>query len=336
MRVLVTGGFGDVGKSVLAELVSAGHTVRCLDVRNAATLLTAARLHGRGIEVVWGDVRCADDMARAVADQEVVIHLAAVIPPRSEINPDSARAVNVDGTRNLLRAMEASATRPRLIHVSSLAVFGRSGERPPPRKATDAVRPFDHYTEHKVEGERLVRSSGVAWAILRLGAVVPIGWVGKDPRLMMREMFEVPLAQRIECVHARDVALALTNAVTCDRVLGRTLLIGGGSTCQVHVRELVTRGLDAMGVGALPDEAFSTTPYHTDWLDTSESQRLLDYQRHSFDDFVREIPRTFGPWRAVIRLARPLLRWLILRQSPYLDKHRGNLHPRGTPLGHDG
>ena len=47
MRVLVVGGFGDVGRSVLAELARAGHTVRCLDIRTAATLVAAARLRGK-------------------------------------------------------------------------------------------------------------------------------------------------------------------------------------------------------------------------------------------------------------------------------------------------
>src|SRR3954468_455093 len=136
MRVLVIGGLGDVGASLLRELAAAGHAVRCLEVRNAATLLTALRIRGQGIQVVWGDVRRPADLVRAVADQDAVVHLAAIIPPRSEAYPDWARAVNVDGTRNLLQALHAQGTvsgRPvRLLYVSSLAVFGRTDDRAPP------------------------------------------------------------------------------------------------------------------------------------------------------------------------------------------------------------
>src|SRR5690242_12346121 len=131
MRVLVTGGLGDVGRYLLLELIAAGHQVRCLDIRNWVNVLTARRLRANGVEIRWGDVRCEEDVACAVADQQAVIHLAAVIPPRSEVWPDRAESVNVHGTRNVLDAMEASPLRPRLVYVSSVAVFGLSAGRLP-------------------------------------------------------------------------------------------------------------------------------------------------------------------------------------------------------------
>jgi nucleoside-diphosphate-sugar epimerase len=228
--------------------------------------------------MLWGDVRSPRDVAFAVRSQQAVIHVAAVLPPRSEIEPERAYAVTVTGTHNVVDAVRAEATHPRLIYVSSLAVFGRTSDRAPPRRATDPVQPFDNYTRQKVEAESVVRASEVAWSILRLGAVVPIGRLAREPLLLMREMFESPLAQRIECVHAEDVALALTNAVSCDAVLGRTLLIGGGQRCQVRYRDFVQRPFEEVGIGALPAEAFSNIPYHTDWLDTAESECLLRYQ----------------------------------------------------------
>jgi hypothetical protein len=148
--------------------------------------------------------------------------------------------------------------------------------------------------------------------------VVPVGRLVRDP-LLMREMFEIPLTQRIECVHAQDVARALTNAVNCDAVLGRILLIGGGQLCQVLHRDFVQRAFDEIGIGALPAKAFSSVPYHTDWLDTDESERLLRYQRHTFEDYLRETRHSIGPARAAIQVLRPFVRWLVLRQSPYLS-----------------
>jgi nucleoside-diphosphate-sugar epimerase len=268
--------------------------------------------------MLWGDVRSPNDLAFAVRGQQAVIHLAAVLPPRSEIDPHRAYSVTVQGTYNVVNAVRAEASRPRLIYVSSLAVFGRTSDRPPPRRATDPVQPFDHYTRQKVAAESVVRASEVTWAIVRLGAVVPIGRMLRDP-LLMREMFEIPLTQRIECVHAEDVARALTSAVSCDAVLGRILLIGGGQPCQMLYRDFIQKPFEALGIGALPAEAFTTVPYHTDWLDTDESERLLRYQRHTFEDFVSETRRSVGPARAAIQLLRPLVRWLVLRQSPYLS-----------------
>jgi nucleoside-diphosphate-sugar epimerase len=320
MRVLVLGGLGDVGRAVLKQLARSGHTVRCLDLRTPRNVGAARRFRHRGVDIAWGDVRCQDTVAHAVAGQDAIVHLAAVLPPRSELQPELTYSVNVRGTRNVVEAAQASTTQPRLIYVSSLAVFGRTGDAEPPRTATDPVQPFDHYTRSKVAAEDVVRASSAAWAILRLGVVVPIGRIGRDPRLMVREMFEVPLDQRIECVHSRDVARAVAAALTCPDVLGRTLLIGGGRSCQMLQREFLSRTLAAVGLGPLPTEAFGAIPYHTDWLDTCESQSLLEYQTISFEDFLCETRRTYRPLRGLVRAASPVVRWWMLRQSPFLGQ----------------
>jgi nucleoside-diphosphate-sugar epimerase len=316
--VLVIGGMGDVGSRLVVELARSGHRVRCLERKTPLNIAAAPRLRRRGIRVQWGDVRNPDHVARAIDGQQAVINLAAILPPRSEIDPRHAQSVTVGGTRTVVNAIRSVVGQTRLIYVSSMAVNGRTGDRPPPRKASDPVQPFDHYTHHKVEAESLVRSSGIPWLIVRLGAVVPVGRFLREGRLLMREMFEVPLSQRIELVHAEDVARALSNAVTCDAVLGRTLLIGGGRSCQILQREYVQRTLHEVGIGELPAQAFSTLPYHCDWLDTAESEGLLHYQRHSFEDYLRETRQSVGPARVLVQLASPLVRRVLLHSSPYL------------------
>ncbi|MEO2105513.1 MAG: NAD(P)-dependent oxidoreductase, partial [Actinomycetota bacterium] len=100
-------------------------------------------------------------------------------------------------------------------------------------------------------------------------------------------------------------------------IVGRTLLIGGGPACRVRQRELMSRALGAVGVGMLPDEAFTTSPFHTDWLDTEDSQSLLDYQRHDLDDLIADMTRSVGWRRAPARLLAPVIRRALVRRSPY-------------------
>ncbi len=315
-RVLLTGAFGNVGISTLEELVGRGHRVRTFDLKTKANEKAARRLKGQ-IEVLWGNVRNPDALAAAVRDQDVVIHLAYVIPRlsatgvNSEDHPEWAREINVDGTRNLIDAMLALPESPRLIFGSSLHVFGRTQDQLPPRRASDPVNPVEHYAQHKVECERMIRTSRLVWSIFRFGAVLPIRLI-LDPG-----MFEVPLDNRIEYVHSRDVALALANALDNEDVWGKTLLIGGGPECQFYYRDLMTQILDATGLGGLPAEAFASTPYSTDWLDTNESQRLLNYQRRTLKDYIQEMTSALGYRRFFVRIFRPLLRYWLLKQSPY-------------------
>ena len=96
--------------------------------------------------------------------------------------------------------------------------------------------------------------------------------------------------------------------------------MGSGPEGQIYCRGFVRTLMQAMGVGRLPDEAFSTKPYYIVWMDTAESQRLLDYQRYSFADFARDMPSKVGLKRYKVMLLRPRYRRRLLAQSPFLKK----------------
>ena len=81
MRLLVTGGFGNVGSHLVAELLRRDHHVRVLERRCRRTRRVARRY---AVEVVWGDVADPAAVGRAVAGVDVVYHLAALIPPRTD------------------------------------------------------------------------------------------------------------------------------------------------------------------------------------------------------------------------------------------------------------
>lgn len=309
MKVLLTGAFGNVGSQTLESLLEHGHQVRCFDIQTRSNRGIARRFDGK-VDTVWGDLRNPDDVAAAVEGRDVVIHLGFIIPPRSEKFPQLASEVNVGGTRNLLNALKTLPQKTRLIFSSTASVFGKTQHLEPPRCCTDPVQPGDCYTSHKIECENAIRESGLDWVILRFGAVPLLGQI--DPL-----MYEVPLSNRIEFVHPRDVALALANAVSCSEASGEVLLIGGGKRGQMYFREYLKGLMDGAGVGMLPDKAFTSEQFYTDWLDTDRSQSLLRYQRYSFDDYVREMPAALGYRYLMVRAFRPLIRWYILRLSPY-------------------
>jgi UDP-glucose 4-epimerase len=331
MNILLTGAFGNIGTSTLQALLQQGHRVRCFDLKTRANQKKArmvgwprarALVLNRRVEVMWGDLRRYEDVAAAVEGQEVIIHLAFIIPKlsatgfESEDHPDWARAVNVDGTRHLLEAARAQARPPRFLFASSYHIYGRTQDQPPPRTVRDPVQPLEHYAHHKVQCEAMVRASGLEWAILRLAASLPIA-MKMDPG-----MFDVPLGNRMEYVHTRDVGLAFANAASSPEVWGKVLLIGGGPRCQYTYRQITDKVLEGMGLGSLPEEAFTHVPFPTDWLDTEESQRLLAYQRHTLDDYVRDMQGRLGTRRRLVRAFRPLVRWALLKQSPHYQAGR--------------
>ncbi len=330
MNILLTGALGNIGKSALEELIQQGHRVRCFDLDSPVNRQTAHHLKqrwGDQMEMVWGDLRHPEDLMAAVQDQDVAVHLAFIIPKmsatgvESEKRPDWARAINVEGTRNLLNALQAQPNPPAILFISSYHVFGPTQDQPPPRTILDPVQPIEHYARHKVECERMVLLSGLRWCIFRLAASLPIA-IRLDPG-----MFDVPLNNRMEFVHTRDVGLAIANAVGHPDVWGRLLLIGGGPRCQYRFDEIVGRVLEAMGVGMLPAEAFSNVTFCTDWMDTRESQRLLHFQQRDLGDYIEDMKKLVGFKRHLIRLFRPLARRWLLSKSPYYRRRKTRAVP---------
>jgi nucleoside-diphosphate-sugar epimerase len=311
LKILLTGPFGNVGSHAIPELLREGHALRCFDLDRPATR-KVAKEHGRRIETVWGDVRDPRALARAAEGVDAVIHLAATIPPEADEEPERAREVNVDGTRNLIAACTAQPRRPRFLLASTFDVHGHTQRNPPPRHVDDPLVATNPYTEHKIAAEKMVRGSGLEWCIFRLADVPIIGL--RDPHPIM---FEIGLHNRIEAVHPDDVAVALSRGLRTPEVWGRVLFVGGGERCQLTYREYLQRMLGAMGLEMLPDEAFSDADYATDWIDSSEAQRLLRYQRRGFDDITREVAACLGWKKAFVPVANPLVRKKMLEMSPY-------------------
>ena len=99
--ILITGGAGSVGRSLVARCRADGHTVRVFDL----PVCDFTGLEGEpGIEVVQGDITQMATVTQAVQGVSAVMHLAAILPPASERNRERTLAINVDGTTNIIRA----------------------------------------------------------------------------------------------------------------------------------------------------------------------------------------------------------------------------------------
>jgi hypothetical protein len=68
----------------------------------------------------------------------------------------------------------------------------------------------------------------------------------------------------------------------------------------------------------MPDSAFGTRPFYCDYMDTREAQRILEFQRAGFEDYLGEIQQSIPTF--LLHLVRPfggLINRYLLRESPY-------------------
>jgi len=273
-------------------------------------------------QLTHGDILDTSSVEAAVVDVDCIIHLAAIIPPLSEAKPDLAKSVNIEGTRNIVSASEEMERKPKLIQASSVSIFGPTMHLKPPRTVDDPIVATDTYTGTKIECEKMIRASTLSWTILRFTATPALEIdAGAD---IDATVFEMPLDQRIEFAHTRDVGQACANAVEADTI-GKTLLIGGGPSNQMLEKEFLSKMFEGMGMGMLPDSAFkvATKPeeyYYTDWLDTTESQELLQYQSRSFEGFIEELKAKLGIKRYLAKLFSGQAKKRMLAASPYYQQ----------------
>ncbi|MHA1960401.1 MAG: NAD-dependent epimerase/dehydratase family protein [Candidatus Thorarchaeota archaeon] len=321
MRVLITGSFGNVGESTLLELLKRNHEIRCFDIDNPDNRKKRKELLRLGeFQTVWGDIRSSESVREAIQDVDLIIHLAAIIPPATDANPELARNVNLGGTVNILEEAKRLGSNPRIVYASSVATYGHCTGEGPPKTANDPQVATDVYTETKIESEAQIKGSGLPWTIFRFAAVPPLSmdWFGEE---MSALMFEIPLNQRIEFIHTRDIGLALANSVDAD-VANKVLLLGGGPNCRMFYREFMSRTLGAVGLDMLPDSAFKVPKcdedyFHTDWMDTVEAQELLKFQTRDFDDYLEDLKKAIGFRRHFVKIFRSMAIRRMLNASPY-------------------
>ncbi len=234
MRIFVTGGTGFVGSHLVEVLVERGHEVRCL-VRDEAK--AACVLGGSGPELVPGGLDDAGALRRGCAGAEAVVHVAGLT---AALTRGHFFRVNADGTRAVVEAArQVGGERARFVHVSSLAASGPTtrGRR---ARESDAPKPVSGYGASKLAGEEAVRSSRLAWTILRPPAVYGPRDRAFLPFFKLARRGWVPLfgdgSQELSLVYVRDLAGAIACCVEREPA-GRVYHAAHSDTCTA--RELV-------------------------------------------------------------------------------------------------
>jgi len=293
-RVVVTGGSGKAGRSVVRDLGDHGFDVVNVDMTPPAEPVAPFLL---------ADLTQFGEAIEALRDADAVVHLAAIPAPRIRSTELTFR-INVASTYNVFSAA-AMLGLSRVVWASSETVLGlpfgrrharnllddaaRSGHKVEPDYAPideeHPLRPHSSYSLSKVLGEEMARQfarwSGGTFIGLRLSAIrepaeyerFPDGWA--DPEASEWNLWSY--------VDARDVAQACRLGLTADVQGSEVFIIAAADT----VMDRPSRELMA--------SSFPRVPVHDgigDYaalLSSEKARRLLGYQpAHSWHDSVAQ------------------------------------------------
>ena len=316
MKIALTGATGNMGIQAVRELIKLPDAeLRMLVFKGEKRIREIKKIckgNRHRLEFVYGSLTDAEAVARLVKDVDYVVNMAAVIPPHSDQHPERAVECNERGVDILVSAIEASNPQPKLIHTSTVALYGNRNEKHLWGRVGDPllISPFDIYSLTKLRGEFRVLESEIQFkTVLRQTAILHSHMLSDNMSdgLMFHTCFNAPL----EWVTAEDSGLLIANIIKRDAVdtgelqetfWNKCFNIGGGLANCVTGYEVLNDGFEIIG-GTVKDffdpDFNATRNFHGVWFyDSHELDDLFHYQRQSTADFWAQFKREHGILKA--------------------------------------
>jgi nucleoside-diphosphate-sugar epimerase len=229
-RVMVTGGAGYVGSSLIPKLLRNGYEVSVLDLYLYGDVFAHLKSNP-GLRETKGDLRNPADVARALEGCDAVIHLACISnDPSFDLNPDLGRSINFDCFRPLVKASKDVGVK-RFIYASSSSVYGIKKDMNVTEEL--ALEPLTDYSKYKAMCEEVLEEE-------------------REPGFVT-----VTLRPATICGYAPRLRLDLTvNILTSHAINNKRITVFGGEQLRpnLHVEDMTDLYLQLLEA---PDEAVS-------------------------------------------------------------------------------
>ncbi len=284
-RVLLTGASGFLGRSIIDAL---GHDL---------SLVTLGR---SGTNQITADL--STQVPELVGPIDWVIHAAghAHVVPRSATECEVFRKVNVDGTSNLLRALETIDDLKAFVFVSSISVYGcETGE------FIDETHPLEGsspYAVSKIEAESMIlrwcESRGIRCTVLRLPLIAGAGAPGNLGKIIraIRQGWYVGMGDgqaRKSMVLASDVAEFLPRV---QRIGGIYNLTDAVHPTMAEFETALAQALRRPVPRRVPGGLLKATASLLDWIPGAPINRALINKLSNSLTFSDEKARKLAGW----------------------------------------
>lgn len=316
-NILLTGASGTVGFEVLKQLVKQEcYTVSVFDKKSKLSVEKLLPFQNK-INLIFGDITNPQEVEKIPNDIDVVIHLAAIIPPLADDMPQRAQKVNTEGTKHLIQQLEKQSPKAFFMYSSSISVYGDRIENPY-IKVGDPLIPSegDAYAKTKIASEKLLKESQLDWTIFRLAAIM-------GGHKMSKLMFHQPLNTSLEIATPRDTARAFMNGIEKQQELSKKIFnLGGGESCRISYEHFLERSFAIFGLGKLnfPKHAFADKNFHCGfYADGDDLENTVHFRQDSLEDYFEMETEKISVFKkgAAALFKKPIKYYLLKQSEPY-------------------
>lgn len=258
--LLVTGGAGYVGSTLMRDALSEGYRVRCLDLLVYGGRAIVGLLNHPDFEFIKGDIRDKKDVERSLDDVDAIVHLAGVVGDLPcQAAPKASYQINFQGTE-LLAEMAKKRNIGRFVFASTCSNYGVANTSRPVDETAE-LNPVSLYAESKVDCEKLLlslRSDSFHPSMLRFGTAYGISFRTRFDLLVNSFAYEALTEDEIVVfaanmwrpyIHVRDMGVIMLDILRApvEDISGE--IFNAGATEHNHTKEQVVE----MFLDVLPD-----------------------------------------------------------------------------------
>src|SRR5580698_363159 len=241
MRILVTGGAGYIGSTLVPLLLAEGHQVRVLDaLLHGGDSLLGVWSHPQ-LEFNRGELTDKATVQSAVSGIDAVVHLAAIVgDPACARNPELAQRVNLESSLGLIEASRKAGVN-RFIFASTCSNYGKMKDADAYVDEESELSPVSLYAETKVAVEKALLSMGATdgWCPtpLRFATIFGVSTRMRFDLTVNEFTMEMITKKQLKVygeqfwrpyVHVRDAARAMQLVLKSptEKVAGRVFNVG--------------------------------------------------------------------------------------------------------------
>jgi nucleoside-diphosphate-sugar epimerase len=171
-KILVTGGAGYLGSTMVPELIKAGNQVTVLDNFLYHQNSLAHVCHDTNLKVINGDIRLKEVMISAMSDADIIIPLAAFVgAPLCNKDPVGATTINRDA---ILMMLELASNDQAILMPTTNSAYGSGSDNNFCDEESE-LRPITQYAKEKVEIEiaLMARKNSISFRLATVFGMSP-------------------------------------------------------------------------------------------------------------------------------------------------------------------